>query len=82
MRNAYQPPLLNFDPLLKLHVVESALGRFMQPTPNRETIVAWIEDGTLDGEQIGRGNNWYVFQSSLDNFIRALQAPRQQKLAA
>lgn len=78
----YQPPLNNFDPLLKLSVVEEQLAKLFKPTPDRETIYAWIEDGTLVGEQLGRGRNWYVYASSLSQFILDLDARRQQKLAA
>ncbi|MEO8649177.1 MAG: hypothetical protein ABI539_08430 [Acidobacteriota bacterium] len=82
MRNAYQLPLLDFDPLIKLVVVESMLGKIFRPAPSRPTIVGWIEEGLLEGRQFGRGDNWFVYQSSLDDFIRASQADRQQKLAA
>lgn len=78
----YQPPLLNFDPLLKLDIVERTLAKIFNPVPSRVTLYAWLDDGTLVGEQLGRGNNWYVYQSSLDNFILDLEARRQQKLAA
>lgn len=72
-------PLINIDPLLKLIEVERILSQVFRPAPSRPTIVQWIEDGTLEGKQIGRGDNWFVYQSSLDNFILASQ-PR--KLAA
>ena len=75
-------PLPNFDPLLKLSVVEAALTRVFQPVPDRMTIYSWLEDGTLVGEQIGRGNNWYVYTSSLNTFILDIEARRQRKLAA
>lgn len=83
MRNHfYQPPLLNFDPLLKLERVEHELAQIFDPVPSRPTLYEWLEDGTLEGEQIGRGRLWYVYSSSLDKFILAFQARRQQKLAA
>jgi hypothetical protein len=82
VRNAYQMPLLNIDPLIKLVNVEQILSRIFQPAPSRPTIVGWIEDGTLEGRQVGRGDNWFVYQSSLDNFIRQSQSVGQQKMAA
>lgn len=72
-------PLLNVDPLIKLGEVERILAKIFFPAPSRPTIVGWIEEGTLDGKQIGRGDNWFVYQSSLDDFIRQSQP---QKLAA
>ena len=75
-------PLPNFDPLIKLSVVEDHLGKVFQPVPDRVTIYGWLEDGTLAGEQIGRGRNWYVYASSLNSFILSIHAQRQRKLAA
>jgi hypothetical protein len=80
--NAYQMPLLNIDPLIKVGEVERILAKIFRPVPSRPTIVAWIEEGTLEGRQIGRGDNWFVYQSSLDKLIRESQTPSQQKLAA
>lgn len=71
-------PLLEIDPLIKLGEVERILAQIFHPAPSRPTIVNWLEDGTLDGKQIGRGDNWHVFKTSLDSFI--LQS--QQKIAA
>lgn len=82
MARTYQIPLLAIDRLIKLGEVERILANVFHPTPSRHTIVGWIEDGTLDGKQIGRGDNWHVYESSLDNLIRASQDARQQKLAA
>lgn len=74
-------PLIEIDRLIKLSEVERALSKVFSPMPDRKTIYGWIEDGTLEGLQVGRGDNWFVYQSSLDKFIVNLQ-PRQQKLAA
>lgn len=38
--------------------------------PSRNTIIEWIEDGTLNGKQIGRGRNYYIFDDSLRQFIQ------------
>ncbi len=78
----YQMPLPNFDPLLKLSLVEDQLAKIFQPVPDRITIYTWLEDGTLEGEQIGRGRNWYIYTSSLNAFILQMQQSRQHKLAA
>lgn len=75
-------PLIEIDRLIKLVEVEVALANVFYPSPSRPTIVGWIEEGTLAGRQIGGGNNWHVYQSSLDNFILECQGSRQQKLAA
>lgn len=72
-------PLLDIDPLIKLGVVEKILEKVFLRAPSRPTIIGWIEEGTLLGRQIGRGDNWYIYQSSLDDFICSVS---QQKLAA
>lgn len=74
--------LLNFDPLIKMSEVEVILGKVFVPAPSRPTIVAWLEGGTLDGRQVGPGNNWFVYQSSLQAFIAQVASPRQYKMAA
>ncbi|MBK8810691.1 MAG: hypothetical protein IPN69_08155 [Acidobacteria bacterium] len=76
MRFNYQLPLIDTDPLIKLGEVETILSRVFRPVPSRPTLIAWIEDGTLEGKKIGRGDNWYVYQSSLNGFIIASQ-PKQ-----
>lgn len=82
MARTYQIPLLAIDRLIKLGEVERILESVFHPTPSRHTIVGWIEDGTLEGRQIGVGNNWFVYESSLDNLIRASQESRQLRFAA
>lgn len=82
VNQTYQMPLPNFDPLIKLETVEAVLAKIFQPVPSRPTLYAWLEDGTLEGRQMGRGNNWYVYTSSLNEFILRIQAPRQTRLAA
>lgn len=83
VKYVYQMPLLNIDPLIKLGSVEKIFAKlFPDRPPSRPTIIGWIEEGLLDGRQIGRGENWFVYQSSLDNFILRNQPARQQKLAA
>lgn len=82
MRNVYQLPLPNFDPLLRLGDVERALAKvFLGCVPSRPTIVAMIEDGTLDGTKLGRGGYWFVYKSSLDNYILRIQSESQRMAA-
>lgn len=82
MDRFFQPHLIDTDPLIKLGAVERFLGKVFWPAPSRPTIVGWIEEGRLEGLQIGGGQNWYIYKSSLDSFIAQLQAPRQFKKAA
>lgn len=70
------------DRLIKLGEVERVLATIFWPAPSRPTLIAWIDEGILEGKQIGPGGNWFVYTSSLDNFIRASQSARQHKLAA
>lgn len=78
--NTYQIPLIHIDRLIKLNEVERVLSRIFAPAPSRPTIITWLEDGTLEGKQIGRGDNYYVYESSLNQFIESVQKP--QGLAA
>lgn len=76
VRNSYQMPLVNVDRLIKLVEVEAVLAKVLYPVPSRPTIVEWIEEGILEGRQIGTGQNWHVYSSSLDEFILASQPRR------
>lgn len=78
----YQLPLLEIDELIKIGEVERILSKVFRPAPSRPTLIAWIDEGLLDGRQIGSGGNWHVYKTSLDNFIRASQPIGQTKLAA
>lgn len=81
--SVYQLPLPNWDPMLRLGEVERVLQRvFFNSAPSRPTLISMCQDGTLDAIQFGRGRNWFVYKSSLDNLILSLQGARQQKLAA
>lgn len=77
MRN-YQLPLINVDPLIKLGEVEEILGKVFLTVPSRPTLIEWIEEGVLEGRRVGRGRHWFVFQSSLNEFIENCQ----ERLAA
>lgn len=62
------------DRLIKLRDVEREIADLFhaESRPSRNTIIGWIEDGTLLGRQLGSGNNYYVWESSLDRFRRQL----------
>jgi len=64
-------PLFPPDKLIKLRDVEIMFEEVFdrRSMPSRTTIVGWIEDGTLDGVQIGRGRNYFVRQSSIERFF-------------
>lgn len=82
MGTVYQMPLIDIDRLVKLVVVERMLAKVFHPAPSRPTIVGWIEEGILAGRQVGTGDNWFVYTSSLDKLILDSQTKSQQKLAA
>ena len=58
------------DRLIKLRIVEQIFREFFgdESCPSRSTIIGWIEEGTLYGQQIGSGRNYYVWESSLEDF--------------
>ena len=66
------------DRLIKLRDVERILSScfHVESRPSRNTIIGWIEEGTLLGMQLGSGRNYYVFESSLDEFKEKLQSQR------
>jgi len=81
--SAYQLPFPNWDPLRRLGEVERALRVvFEDSAPCRATIIAMCEDGTFEGKKDDRNGYWYVYQSSIDAYVRAWRRESQQKLAA
>ncbi|HUF02813.1 MAG TPA: hypothetical protein VMM38_01415 [Aridibacter sp.] len=74
----YRQLLIDVDPLIKLQKVQWILSRHLDPSPSRPTIIGWIHEGKLEGKQIGKGQNWFVFESSLDKFVEKCQ----ERLAA
>lgn len=64
--------------LVKLRDVERSLADYFHhdSRPSRNTIIGWIEEGTLSGKRLGTGNNYYVYETSLANFIERLQPER------
>lgn len=90
MSRGYQIPLIEVDPLIKLSEVERALSKIFYPAPSRPTIVGWLQQGYCDffavkilfeGSQLGNGENWFVYKTSLDRLIYQSQSG-YQKLAA
>jgi len=71
-----QPLLFPADRLIKLRDVEQVLREYFYEgsRPSRSTIIGWIEDGTLAGQQLGSGRNYYVFESSLERFKQRLSS--------
>lgn len=76
-------PLFPTDRLVKLRDAERMLAECFHPDsqPSRTTIIGWLEDGTLLGEQLGRGHNWYVWETSLQLFL-SHRLSRSMQLAA
>lgn len=71
------------DKLIKLRDVEAMLAEVFDrdSMPSRGTIVGWIEDGTLDGVQIGSGRNYYVRRSSLERFFDRFYSSQYSRAA-
>lgn len=71
------------DRLIKLRDVEHILEEYFHrdSRPSRSTIIGWIEDGTLNGTQLGRGRNYYVYELSLDSFKSKLAAQNYEMAA-
>lgn len=67
-------PLFPVDRWIKLRDVEIALREYFLDgsCPSRSTIIGWIEEGTLEGKQIGTGRNYYVRESSFAKFKASL----------
>lgn len=85
MLSMSQAPTLPFPAprLVKLREAEQILAQCFPggSRPSRTTIIGWIESGTLLGKQIGRGGNYYVFESSLQKFIDDIVDEGLQKVA-
>ncbi|HQU84849.1 MAG TPA: hypothetical protein PKY59_17050 [Pyrinomonadaceae bacterium] len=63
------------DPLLKLSEVEEVLkaSKVFYSVPSRPTLIEYCEDGTFESTFF-RGQ-WFVYQSSLKNFIDSFKRP-------
>ncbi len=58
-----------FDKLIKLGQAEKMMRKVMSPVPSRPTLIAYIKNGILKGRQFPFNNHYYVFESSLREFI-------------
>lgn len=67
------------DRLMKLRDAEFKIRRYVlaDSMPSRGMLIRLIEDGTLDGKQLGRGRNWFVTESSVDRLIEYLTRPME-----
>jgi hypothetical protein len=80
----YQPQLFeNFTPTPKLRLSQvidyldqtQALG----PAPSRQTLINWLEEGTLRGVNVN-GFGWLVYRDSLYQFLNSLET--NERMAA
>lgn len=71
------------DRLIKLRDVEREIADCFHrdSRPSRNTIIGWIEEGMLIGLQLGSGNNYYVWETSLQQFKQTLIAESMQMAA-
>lgn len=58
------------DKLLLLGEVERTLRATLSTVPSRPTLIGYIESGRLRGARHPFNKYYYVYQSSLDDFIR------------
>ena len=58
-----------FDKLIKLGEAEKIMRKVMSPVPSRPTLIAYIKSGILKGRQFSFSNHYYVFESSVKEFI-------------
>lgn len=63
-------PAAAHDRLVKLRFAQDIIGDCIGGTrpPSRNTIIEWIKTGRLRGTQIGRGRNYFIWESSLAEF--------------
>lgn len=60
-------------PVLRLIEIETILkqSRVIAPVPSRHTLIAMIEDGTLEGRKLSCG--WVVYEDTFKAWVRSLQ---------
>lgn len=63
----------NHDKLLRLSEVEQALRAVLKSIPSRPTLIGYIESGKLQGVRHPFNKYYYVYQSSLDDFIKQIR---------
>lgn len=61
-------------PKLRLAKIEELIEqhRIVDPPPSRQTLIRWIEDGTLKGKLTQLG--WIVYEDSFIEWVRSLEA--------
>ncbi|MFV0388392.1 MAG: hypothetical protein ACK5NT_06530 [Pyrinomonadaceae bacterium] len=66
---------VNEDELLKLGDVERTLAPYFAEgsKPSRKLIIGLFEEGVLDGVQLGKGRNYWIYRSSLNELINNLK---------
>lgn len=65
-------------PKLRLSEVERLIEkhRIIVPCPSRQTLINWLEDGTLEGVQSSLG--WLVYEDSFLAWVTGQEAPVRQ----
>jgi hypothetical protein len=61
------------DKLLKLGQVERLLQNIFALVPSRPTLIGYVESGRLRGFQDPHNRHYYVYQSSVEEFINSYQ---------
>ena len=59
----------DIDKLIKLGQAEKIMRKVISPVPSRPTLITYIKNGTLRGQQSSFNNHYYVYKSSLLEFI-------------
>ena len=66
------PNPLNPDKLLRLSEAENILRKVLNTAPSRPTLIGYIESGKLRGGRHPFNKYYYVYKSSLDEFIEQI----------
>lgn len=57
------------DKLVKLGEAEKRMRKVFSPIPSRPTLIAYIKNGILKGKQFPFNKHYYIFESSLKEFL-------------
>lgn len=76
-----QLPYQKLDKIIGLGEVERRLSRVMGAPPTRPTLIAYIDCGWLVGFQNKFNKRYFVYESSLDEYIYQT-IPSKEKIAA
>lgn len=71
LNNSQRP--LKTDKLLRLSEAEQILRTVFNTAPSRPTLIGYIESGKLRGGQNPFNNYYFVYKSSLDEFIEQIR---------